>query len=333
MRKAKSNARMLLGSLALMVTIWGVLGWFDLEDRTEAGFDLDNKHTVTYVDAEGPAAKAGLEVGDQVLEIAGYAVEDARSLAHLPRMNAGDMREFTVLRDGAEQTMAIVYRAISEHQVAAGRAVAVVGFCFLMFPLLALYRRSNDATRILAVMGTGLSLYFLPGPDMADASMGALMTTISLLFSWVGMAALLQFLLIFPHRRPFMEQAHARSVLYLPVVALWLGLAWRLLFTPTSSTALNTITSVSIAVVEMAYLLFALLAILRNYHETDLLQRRQGALTLMLWGTLLGVLPALLALLAKTFSPQSVLPGQDFYVLSLILIPLLWAYSSTRLNN
>ncbi|MDZ4729147.1 MAG: PDZ domain-containing protein [Xanthomonadales bacterium] len=333
MSAAKADGRMLLGSLALMIAFWGVLGWFDLAAQAEAGFNMDGKHVVKNVESNSPAAEAGLLAGDQVLSIAGYVVEDARSLARLPRMKAGDTREFTLLREGVEQVLAISYAPVSQHKLELGRAVIAVGFCFLLFPLLALFRVSSDATRILAVMGLGLSLAFLRGPYLADASIRAMTASISMLFALFGMAALLQFLLIFPNRRPYMDKTYAKAVIYLPAAGLWFLLAWRLMFTPTASGGLNTLTGVLVAVVAGGYFLFALFRILRNYSQTDHPQRKKLALNLMLWGTILGLLPALLALLIKTFSPQSVLPGQDFYFMSLLLIPLAWAYSAGRIKS
>ena len=330
MNTAKADGKMLMGILALLIAMWGVLGWFDLEDHVEAGFKLDGKQRVTAVESDSPAAAAGLLAGDQILSIAGYAAEDARSLARLPRMKAGETREFMLLRDGVEQAIEINYAAIPEKKLAVGRAVVAVGFCFLLFPLLALFRVSNDATRILVVMGVGLSLSFLHGPFVADASIRAVTASVSMLFALFGMAAALQFLLVFPNRRPFLDKPYAKALLYLPVLGLWLLLAWRLLFTPTASGGLNTLTGVLVAVVEGGYFLFALYRILRNYSQTDSLQRKKLALNLMLWGTILGLLPALLAMLVKTFSPQSELPGQDFYFVSLMLIPLTWAWSASR---
>ncbi len=326
-----SNGRMLLGSLALLAMIWGVLGWFDLESQAEAGFDTDTQQQVIHVQLQSPAAEAGLMAGDQILQIAGYAAEDARSLVRLARMKSGDTRLFTVLRDGVEQEIAITYAPLSAANLALQRATAIMGFCFLLFPLLALFRVSNATTRMLAVTGIGLSLAFLQGPFVGDAGIRAMTAAISTLFVLFGIAAMLQFLLMFPNWRPFLNKSWARSAIYLPAFSLWLLLAWRLLFSPPASAALNMLTGLLVGIVVGAYLLLALFRILRNYSQTDSPQRKRLGLNLMLWGTVIGLLPATLALLVATFSPHSVLPGQDYYFMSLALIPLTWARSASRL--
>jgi membrane-associated protease RseP (regulator of RpoE activity) len=325
---------MLLGSLALLVTIWGILGWFDLESHAEAGFQTNSNNLVVAVEADSPAAEAGLQVGDQILKIAGYAAEDARSQTRLPRMKAGDTRVFTVQRadegETSELEVSIAYVALSRHKLALQRASTALGFCFLLFPLLAVFRVSSNATRMLAVMGIGLSMALLKGPFISDASVRAMTASISSLFVLVGMAALVQFLLIFPRRRAFLDKAWAKAVIYLPALLLWLILAWRLLFTPPASAALNTFNGLLMGIVEGGYFLIALFLLLHNYSRTDRGERKALGLNVMLWGTVLGLLPAVIGLLTSTFSPQSALPGQAYYFLSLALIPMTWARSASR---
>lgn len=326
------SGRMLLGSLALLVAIWGVMGWFDLGSQAEAGFQTDTNNRVIAVHADSPAAEAGLLVDDSILKIGGFAAGDARSQARLPRMKAGDTRVFTVERDGAEREVSIVYLALSQQKLTFERVSLAVGFCFLLFPVLALFRAPNHATRLLAVMGTGLSMSLLQGPFIADAGVRAMTATISSLFVLVGMAALVQFLMVFPARRTFMDKSYAKTLIYLPALLLWLLLAWRLLFTPPASTALNIFHGLLTGIVEGGYFLFGLFLLLHNYSKTNRVQRKALGLNLMLWGTVLGLLPAVIGQLTTAFSPQSALPGQAYYFISLALIPMAWARSASRSN-
>ena len=101
MNKQKDTGKGLLGSLAFLAAVWGVLGWLDLDQQAQAGFDTDGNNQVTQVYPGSAAERAGLQVGDRLVSIAGYAAEDARSLSRLPRMKVGDQRVFTVQRDQA----------------------------------------------------------------------------------------------------------------------------------------------------------------------------------------------------------------------------------------
>jgi hypothetical protein len=322
--------RLLLGSLAVLVAVWGILGWFDLGSQAEAGFQTNSSQRVTAVDQGSPAAAAGLLAGDQVLEIGGHAAGDARALAQLPRAKAGETRVFKVEREGTERDVSIVYSALAGDKLKMQRLAMAVGFCFVLFPFLALFRRASEATRILAVMGTGLSLSLLQGPFIPDTGVRAIISTASSLFVLVGMAALVHFLMVFPKRRAFLAKAYARFVIYLPALLLWLVVAWRLLFTPAPGATLDSFHGLLTGVVEGGYFLVALFLLLHNYSRTHQSERKALGLNLMLWGTVLGLLPAVIAQLATMFSPQSGLPGQAFYFVSLALIPITWARSASR---
>lgn len=320
----------MLGSLALLVAVWGVLGWFDLQQQATAGFTTDSRNLVTEVTIDSPAAEAGLQVGDQITSIGGFATTDARLLAQLPRVKAGDTRQFIIEREDGEHEILVTYAALSGSSLAKQRSLVVLGFCFLLFPLLALFKIASDATRILLFMGIGVSLSVLDGPHTADAGARALAASISSLFVLFGMAATVQFLLEFPRRRLLLDKSWGKTVVYLPAFLLWLLLAWRLLFTPPATELLNRFSGLFMGLVEGGYFLLALFLLLHNYSKTDRQQRKALALNLMLWGTVLGLIPALIGMLAGAFSPGSHLPGQDYYFMSLLLIPLSWAFAASR---
>ncbi|HET6564497.1 MAG TPA: PDZ domain-containing protein, partial [Xanthomonadales bacterium] len=324
------SGRLMLSILAGLVAIWGVLGWLDLEQQAEAGFVSNSRQLVTEVTAASPAEQAGMQVGDQVTKIDGYPADDAYTVARLPRMKAGNVRVFTVQRDDGEHEISIRYEPLPAGLKSLQRSSAVLGFCFLLFPLLALYRQAKHATRILVFMGIGLGLAALDGPYTNDPSARALAAAISSLFVGFGMASVVQFLLVFPRRKPFMDKAYAKLLVYLPAFLLWLLVAWRLLFTPPATELLNRFHGLLMGVVEGGYFLVALFLLLHNYSKTDRAQRQRLALNLMLWGTILGLMPALVAQLATAFSPGAQLPGQDYYFMSLLLIPLSWAFSASR---
>ena len=330
MNNHKPSGKMVLGSLALLVAIWGILGWFDLQQQAAAGFTTDSKNRVTEVMTDSPAAEAGLQVGDRIISIGEFAASDSSLLAKLPRAKAGDTRQFTIEREEGQLEIPITYTALSGSSLTQQRCQVALGFCFLLFPLLALFKRASDATRILLFMGIGLSLSMLDGPYTSDASARALAAAISSLFVTFGMAATVHFLLEFPRRRSLLDKSWGKTLIYLPAFLLWLLLAWRLLFAPPATELLNRFSGLFMGLVEGGYFLLALFLLLHNYSKSDRQQRKQLALNLMLWGTILGLIPALIGMLAGAFSPGSHLPGQDYYFMSLLLIPLSWAFAASR---
>ncbi len=73
---------------------------------------LDGAVIVDSVNAAGPAAAAGIEVGDQVTSVNGAAVIDATAVgAALASLQPGDTATVVVQRNGAEQTIDVVLAA------------------------------------------------------------------------------------------------------------------------------------------------------------------------------------------------------------------------------
>lgn len=70
------------------------------------GMDSPSGALIADLDPEGPAARAGLEAGDIVLEVDGEEVERSRNLPRLiGRVTPGEEAELTILRDGERQTL------------------------------------------------------------------------------------------------------------------------------------------------------------------------------------------------------------------------------------
>jgi hypothetical protein len=329
MNRDAADGHMLLSVLTLLVGGWGILGWFDLANETQAGFVTNGNNTVTQVYRGGPAQAAGLGPGDHITHVDGIPVEDAATIARQARKKAGEVQRLTLTRDGQTKELLITYGPLPQRELRLAHAAMIVGFCFLLLPLLAFFRHPVEATRVLAMMGIGLSLAFMNGPYIAAFSVRSLTAAITSLFVLLGVAALLQFLLVFPQRRPWLQRSWGKKLLYLPAFVLWLLIAWRLLFTPAASPALNVLTSTLAGVITGTYLLLSLFQVLRNYSRTDQAQRQALKINSMLLGTVAALVPVTIAQLVAAFSPQSILPGQDYYFITLVLIPLSWARSAS----
>ncbi len=329
MGRDSSDGRILLCILTLLVASWGILGWLDLPNQARAGFYTNGYSVVTRVVAGSPAKAAGLQVGDHITKYDRVAVENAATIARQPRKKVGEKQRITVENDGESKDYLVTYSALPEHELSLVHTSVIIGLCFLLFPLAAYFRKAAEATRVLAVMGIGLSLAFMPGPYLAQFDTRALTVAITSLFVLFGVAALLQFLLVFPQRRPLLNRSYGKKLLYFPAFVLWALIAYRVLFTPTATHALNMLTNTMAGVIIGAYLLLSLFQVLRNYSRTNQSQRKSLGLNWMLLGTVLGLMPVTIAQLVSTFSPQSVLPGQDYYFITLALIPLTWARSAS----
>jgi hypothetical protein len=330
MIRTPGDGRLLLITLILLAGTWGALGWLDLAQQARAGFDTNGNNTITRIVPGSAAEAAGLKVGDYITHYDAAPLTDASTIARQPRKKAGDTRSVRVEREGKSIEVPVVYRPLSDRELSLSRTSLLIGYSFLLLPFLAWFRRPGEATRVLVVAGTGLSLAFMNGPYLADFSMRSITLTITSLYVMVGIAAMLQFLLVFPHRRPWLDRPYGKKLLYLPALALWLLIAYRALFTPAATGGLNALTKFTAGIVVGAYVLTGLFQVLRNYSRTDQAERKVLALNSMLLGTVLGLVPVTIAQMVAAFSPQASLPGQDFYFVTLALIPITWARSASR---
>ncbi|MGQ4877337.1 DegQ family serine endoprotease [Billgrantia sp. LNSP4103-1] len=72
------------------------------------GMESASGALIADLDPEGPAARAGLQAGDIVLEVDGEEVERSRNLPRLiGRVTPGDDAELTIMRDGERQEISV----------------------------------------------------------------------------------------------------------------------------------------------------------------------------------------------------------------------------------
>jgi membrane-associated protease RseP (regulator of RpoE activity) len=77
------------------------------ELREHFGAPKDEGVLVGSVEADSPAAKAGLEVGDIITAVGGEPVESPRELARLVRRRAGETLRFEIVRNRSAKTLSV----------------------------------------------------------------------------------------------------------------------------------------------------------------------------------------------------------------------------------
>ena len=119
-------------------------------------------------------------------------------------------------------------------------------------------------------------------------------------------------------------------MLFAPCILAGLYLVYLNLATPATTSGLNTFTTVFLGLVASFYLLGSVFMIYRRYSGASAEERDAQGLNLMMIGTAVGLLPAGISVLIGVFAPQVFLPGQEFYFLALILIPITWSITPSR---
>ena len=313
-----SNSRTPLMVFAAIVAVYGLFGWLDVANYAQGGWATDPENVVTQVLSGGPAEAGGLQVGDKIMSLGGIASADADAQAHRGRPEVGETWEFVVERDGAEVAFEVTFGEPVPQRKFSAHANFVVGFCFIGFTMWAFMQRQTVSTQALALAGTMFSLAFIAGPYFGSYMMRSLDNVVAVFLIWLGVASILNFLLV--HLR-----SGGNRMYYIPAVVVSLFIGWRILATPEATDALNNFANVLIGVVAAFYLIFSLVTVYRAYSGASASDRDAKGLNLMLIGALIGFLPPILAIVLSVVAPQVVLPGQNFYFLTFVAIPITWS--------
>ena len=164
------------------------------------------------------------------------------------------------------------------------------GFFYLGFTLWAYLKKTSRTTLVLAVTGTCLGLAFFNGSYFESFGLRAGATALQNIVVFIGLGALLHFLLIYPKPKPIMGKPNIESLLYLPPLIVGFFLAYRGLLTPAATSGLNTLTTVLLGIVVGGYLLLCVIAMVQSYRGASAEERSQGGLNLALIGTVVGLL-------------------------------------------
>lgn len=307
---------------AVLVAIWGILGVMDRSNVPYSGYFTDGNNTVTQVLADGPAEAAGLEVGDYITSSGGISVEDTKALSERPRAAIGETRTLVVERAGETLDVDLTFTQLSGQVNILAYIAALIGFCFLIFGILP-YKRAQTATnRILALMGIGLAFAFLPGPYFESFAMRTAAGSLTLVAILFGFAFLMHFMVSYPTPKSWTEKSWASKAIYWPAGLVSLVIVYIIIMRPDSTSGLNSAVNIMFGVFVVYYFGAAIVAMFKSYSAAGPSERASQGLSMMLVGVMLGLIPVTLGSMVSIFAPQVVLPGSNFYFITLVLIPI-----------
>lgn len=315
--------------LAVLIAVSGLFTSMDVRNQTNPGYLTDGDNTVTQVTPGGPAAAAGMQVGDRIRSIGGIAAEDMRSLRERPRPAVGEPWAIEVERAGTPVTLDVVNAALSPRDMLVMRLATVIGLCYLGFGLWAYFAAPNAATTVLAVFGLLFGWAFMGVPYFASPALRTLSNSLILTSILIGFAVLLHFLLLFP-RGTGLEPPSRRWLVYGPAVATAVFFIALDITMPDATSGLNTFVRLLINGLIVGYFAACLIVLVRMFARATPAERSQNGTGLMLAGALLGLIPLILNGVVALVAPRVVLPGGQYYFLSLAFIPITFAIAAVR---
>lgn len=328
MTTVKSTHTYLVYLLGLLFLVLGIFGYLDIKNFTYSGYS-SNDFTVTKVEESGPAAEAGMQVGDQIITINDLDVRDAKAWADQPRRKIGETRKYVVTRNGEEITFPVTFTAQPKRDSYLTRIGWTVGLIFLVMGLWAFRSRNTWASFLFAMFALGFAGAFMGGPHFTNNMADDFFDTMRNAFLFLSFAFLVDFLLHFPKKSSFVSSPNANRKLYaLPLFLILFFVTITVLRSDASSGLLMFIRFLLLAFV-VIYFGWALLIIFRNYGKASSEEKANG-MSLLFWGTVIGLVPFLIAFIIGSLIPTVSFPGQDYMVLTMALIPICFALAITK---
>ena len=120
---------------AAVVGLLHVLGALQVREQVFRGYRSGDDHVIIEVTQDGPADRAGLEVGDRVMRIDGIGAGDTKALEARPRARVGHTQSIVVDRGGSTVEAELALAGLPPMGVVAYLASGLTGLSFLGFGL------------------------------------------------------------------------------------------------------------------------------------------------------------------------------------------------------
>jgi sigma-B regulation protein RsbU (phosphoserine phosphatase) len=301
---------------------------------TRAYLGMTNRNlVVAQVSPGSPAAAAGVRTGDQILSVNGIpASETIECRLALRAARTGDTLSLELADDEGSRRAVVIEAAAPPWQEIAWRfTFAAAGLCALALGFLLAFQGPEKLTLVFFGICFCISFFLREPPDIRSASVRMLHETLYNLLQVLLPALFVHFFILFPVRAESPRRRWLERLLYLPAVLITLFLQIPALLGDRAGDTLQH-ASLNLAVTTLYFIISGALAVslfIRSFLQ--LRGRRERAqLRVALWGTILGLLPLVVAFILVNLFPHAELPGLRYSVLALLLIPASFAYGAFR---
>jgi hypothetical protein len=319
---AKNNTILLLAGVLFI--IWGILGMMDSKNYAYSGYGTDGDNTIIQVREGSPAEAAGMQVGDVMKSFDGIAVTDAKAFSERERTEIGQTVAIVVDRNGEEQTLNVTYSGLPDKNKSLNMAAFVMGLLFVLLGLYVHNKKKTALTGLFAAFAICFGYIWFNGPNIGPGFLSNLVNSIGTTIVMFSFVALARFSLKYAPESSFMNGGNNRLI-YVPAVIIVL-IIWVLNFVqPDSTSTLNVTIRLLFGVIIIFYFALAIISLLGKYMKANAEQRKSLGLNMMFLGVLIGILPFLIYYTINTFSPATILPGNDYMFLTFAAMPIFFS--------
>ncbi|MFT4535787.1 MAG: hypothetical protein ACJA1A_002695 [Saprospiraceae bacterium] len=328
MSTVKSMHTYMVYALAIIFLFMGVMGYLDIKNYSYDGYS-SNDFTVTKVEEGSPAAVAGMMVGDQITSIDSLDVRDTKAWSDKARRAVGETRTYIINRNGEEVTFPMTFVAQTGKDSILRRLGWTMGLMFLLLALFVFRSKKTWSSFLFAMFCLGFAGSFMGGPHIANNMLDDIADTVRFSFLLLSFAFLVDFLLHFPKKSSFVSSANASKKLYGPAIFLVLFFTVITILKIDASSGLNTFIQFAMLAFVVIYFGWALLIMVRNYRKASSEEKTNG-MSLMFWGTIIGLVPILISFIVGNLMPTVSMPGEDYMFLTMALIPICFALAINK---
>ncbi len=327
MSENTSKYGMLINIVAVLFIIWGILGIMDAKNYTQSGYSTGDDWTVLNIEEGGPAEAAGMQVGDVVKSTGGIAVTDAKALSERERASVGETREIIVERDGEEVSLQLTYAALSDEDRTNNLIGSLIGILFVLAGAYSNFKHKSALSGAYAIFAICFGFLFLGGPYLGTGLFSTLINILSTAVVLFSFTALAIYMLKYPP-----ESTYNGKLIYAPMFIILAIIVILEVTQMDNSATLNMVMRLLFGAFIISYFLISLITLIRKYNKADADQKSSRGLTLMLIGTIIGIVPILVYFTINTISPGMDLPGNDYVLYTFAAIPIFFTMALNKLH-
>lgn len=318
--------------VGVLFIIWSILGIMDSKNYSYSGYTTDDNFTINRVEPDSPAESAGLQVGDVIKSTGGIAVTDSKALSQRQRAEIGETREIVVERNGEEMNFPLTYSERTDQSKTTGLIGNIIGLLFIIIGVFSHRKFKSDLSCAFASFALSFGFIFSGGPYIASQFLDTIVDIVSGAIFLYAFTSLAIFMLKYPPESNFVSNKNFKLI-YAPMAIILLVIIILELLQPDSSGMLNMTMRLLWSLFIIFYFIWSLITLIRKYMNSSSEERNMKGHSMMLIGSVIGLVPVLFYFTVGTISPGSDLPGNDYAFITFAAIPVFYYLALNKLHN